>query len=475
MHNTFSEQSLNYTWCQLAERVGILNISSSIGNAFESIGLKVFYENPHQSTYDQQSIIVFPCGKDAWRQILKRPSRSVDWIQCRKTIPEGAILPFNKNVPVLFWGEGCEDGSKPFVEQRPDGSVVFYADIIAATLFMLTRWEETVVATRDEHDRFPAIASVAYKQDFLDRPIIDEYALILREWLKVLLPGWLPQSRQFSVKVSHDIDLIKRFPNWSVALRNLAGDLLKRRNLSMAINTLHEIKTQVFAPEHTEYMQGIKLLAKWSLDAGLGNDAYYFMTDGPGPYNEGYNILTPEIIDCIGKLREQGFEIGFHPGYDTFLNLQRLAKEKDTLREVLFSESFGCRQHYLRFQVPDTWHHQEQVGLEYDSTMGYADMEGFRCGTCHPFQPFDVEQDRELNLVEYPLIVMDATLMNYRRLEPEQAGRRILELAAECKKVEGLFTLLWHNTSLYGEWGPWVGMYQRILYELGDMMHRNSK
>ena len=165
----------------------------------------------------------------------------------------------------------------------------------------------------------------------------------------------------------------------------------------------------------------------------------------------------------------QGFEIGFHPGYDTFNDPERLAEEKDRLDAVLGKTQYGGRQHFLRFQVPNTWRHWEQIGLTYDSTMTYADHEGFRCGTCHPFRPFDVEQNRELDLWEWPLIVMDGTLRQYRGLTPEQGQARILELARRCKQVGGTFTLLWHNSSLGGEWRPWAEVYRRVVGVLAEM------
>ena len=105
--------------------------------------------------------------------------------------------------------------------------------------------------------------------------------------------------------------------------------------------------------------------------------------------------------------------------------------------------------------------------------MGYADAEGFRCGTCHPFRPFDIGQDLEMNLWEYPLIVMDATLLYYRQMSPEQAVNIILKLAVKCKNVGGTFTLLWHNTSLFDEWEPWVATYQQVLYELAELVQKD--
>jgi hypothetical protein len=398
--------------------------------------------------------------------LLKKPPESLHWLSASKILPSNSEISFDDTVAVPFWGASYEDGNTPFVELRSNGVLVFYADIIATTFFMLSRWEETVVPDRDEHGRFPAAASVAYKQGFLDRPIVDEYALILREWLKVLLPQWEPERRTFSVKLSHDIDNISRFRNPYAAMRTFGGDLLQRRNPRRAWSTARDALAQVVAPAQTDYVRGIYDLADLSRRHKLDNDAFYFMANGPGPFGCGYNPTSSVVRECIDDLRQKGFEIGFHPSYNTFQNQAQLAEEKARMDAVLGKTNYGGRQHFLRFQVPDTWRHWEQVGLTYDSTLAYADHEGFRCGTCHPFRPFDVEQNCELDLWEVPLIVMDGTLRDYRKLTPEEGEALILGLAQRCKQVEGTFTLLWHNSSLNGNWQPWRTVYCRVLENL---------
>jgi hypothetical protein len=212
-------------------------------------------------------------------------------------------------------------------------------------------------------------------------------------------------------------------------------------------------------------------LAQLSNDYNLAS-AFYIMADKyADPFsNRGYDIDSPWISNVIHKLQERGFEIGLHPSYFTYDDPTRLALEKSRLDSVLGYSCYGGRQHFLRFKVPDTWRHWEQVGLKYDSTMTYADHEGFRCGTCHAYKPFDLEADREIDLWEIPLIVMDGTLLQYRNLEPSQGEEIIYNLAHRCKDVEGTFTLLWHNTSLQGEWAPWGDMYERVVKKLSEMI-----
>ena len=182
LSDPLTQEAVVYAWHQLLTRAGAdpdtLPVTMSYGEPITLL--------------DRPRVIVKPCASTSWVALLERGPNSLSWIPASDAVPFGAGLPFDTPVPVLFWGKEAEGGDKPFAELRPDGTVVLYADMIAAAFFMLSRWEETVVPIRDEHDRFPGTASVAYKQGFLDRPVVDEYALILREWLKALDPTECP-------------------------------------------------------------------------------------------------------------------------------------------------------------------------------------------------------------------------------------------------------------------------------------------
>lgn len=467
-----TSEALAYTWRQLARRAGVVGGDPS-GTGMEDLGVPVYYASPDHVQPERPGIIVVPCDDVAWRRLLKRVPDSLNWLPAHGVVPPGARLPFDDPVPLLFWGAGCEDGCRPFAGRREDGSLVFYADIIAATFFMLSRWEETVVPVRDQYERFPATASVAYKQSFLDRPVVDEYALILQKWLKALVPQWKPEPRRFAVRLSHDIDFIRRFPSFISAARMFGGDLLKRRSLKRAWQTAVDTVGQTVSIEYGSYLRGIYSLAELSVRHGM-KSTFYFPVSEPGPFDSGYDPALPAVRQCIETLRRQGHELGFHAGYHTLNDPERLAAEKARLDAVLDETQYGGRQHYLRFRVPHTWRHWEQVGLTYDSTMGYADHEGFRCGTCHSFRPFDLEQNRGLDIWERPLIVMDQTLCHYRGFAPEEGKTRILELAQRCEQVDGTFTLLWHNSSLEGEWRPWAEAYRGVVKVLGQKRWRGD-
>ncbi|HEX2698245.1 MAG TPA: polysaccharide deacetylase family protein, partial [Anaerolineales bacterium] len=407
-----SQQAIEYAWRQLASRAGIVLENGAV-TGLEGLHLPIFYGDSERVLLPEPGLIVSRCADSSWDSLLTAPENSLHWVSAKEAFPPGARPPFNNQIPVLLWGVEHSGQRKPFAEQRADGSVVFYADILAASFFMLARLEEIVIPARDKHERFPATISVAYRQGFLDIPVVDQYAIILREWLKTLLPGWIPQPRKFEIRLTHDIDHVRQFTGLGAFGRAAGRALLKEANLPKLFDQFIAFNTQTFAPRHDMFYRAIYDLAKASEEHNM-KSRFYFMTAAPGPYQDGYSPASPLVQKCINDLCERGHEIGLHPGYSTLRNPQLLVIEKLKLEQVLGRAVMGGRQHYLRFQAPETWRNWESAGLHYDSSLGFAEQEGFRAGTCYPYYPFDLEKNREIRVQEVPLIVMDVTLFSYR-------------------------------------------------------------
>lgn len=144
-----------------------------------------------------------------------------------------------------------------------------------------------------------------------------------------------------------------------------------------------------------------------------------------------------------------------------------MASEKSALDRVVSNKSYGCRQHYLNWKSPGTWRIQEQLGILYDTTLSFADSIGFRCGICLPFKPFDVVENRRLNIWELPLTVMEGSLqgLNYQNLSPEEGYKEIIRHIEIVKKFSGVFVLLWHNHSLEDSegWKGWKKVYEEVM------------
>ncbi len=378
-------------------------------------------------------------------------------------------LARHKSLPVIYQGEGDLDGWV----RRSENLIETNIDIIASCFFMLSRYEEVVQSVRDQHDRFPATASLAFREGFLDRPLVNEYLELLWSWIHSAMPHlkrkplW-PDNKAFAVCVSHDVDSIKRYSALPPAC-TVADLALKQKQLGEAyalgldyLATRLGLKRDPF--DTFDYMLNME-------QRNNIRSSFYFMGGGSAPCDARYSISQPQVQQLIKRIEDKNCEVGLHGSYWSYDRKDIMKKEKANLGSVVVNSCYGCRQHYLRWRTPETWRAQEESGLQYDTTLAFADCTGFRCGYCLPFQPFDVLDNRKLNIWELPLIVMEGSLHDtqYEGLNSEEAYKKILSLAEKVQLVGGVFTLLWHNSSFdaVNRWEGWQQVYEKIIDYIG--------
>jgi hypothetical protein len=360
------------------------------------------------------------------------------------TIPVArTALPFGFSL-----GDQAQDLILPFCsasscrgalyESAADGNLHCRLDLLASIVLTLSRVEESLCAESDEHGRFPASCSVAFRENFLERPILDEHGLAFRQALTSFLPGWAPEPSSLRLKLTHDIDDV----GIPFSFRTALSHTLKRHSPSASLRDIFAAGSPALPTE----LGLVCKLAEISRSRGL-HSAFFWKASELTRYDSGYRLDHPKIRRVIESLRSNDFELGVHPGYETFLNSQNLAREVEALKASLGVTFPGGRQHYLRWK-PQTWLDWETCGLRYDSSVGFAEQFGFRAGTAFPFRPWCWTEDRELNLVELPLVLMDCTPVKYMRIGLRPGLERIRALVRRLQKTGGVFTLLWHNAPL---------------------------
>ena len=338
--------------------------------------------------------------------------------------------------------------------QLDNQSLTCGLDLLASAFFMLTRWEERVLPDRDAHGRFPAKAALAVRAGFLDRPVVQEYAAFLGQGLVRL--GWnqpLP-ARTFRLHLSHDVDHPRLW--WSVPerLRTLGGSLFQRRHLP---ETAYWWTRHLFRARDP-----FDVFDAWmDLAEKKGVPAHFNFLGRRLPAQDCYYSLEhPFVRDLLRKIEQRGHVIGFHPSREAFRDAAIFTRELNSLRQATPQPVRSGRHHYLCFAAPETWRRWAEAGMEWDSTLGYPEAEGFRCGMGCDFPVFDVERRALLSLREKPLLAMDVTLAQYRGYSPEQASEKLLHLRRQLQKYGGEFVLLWHNSSWNTYfWAPWQAVY----------------
>jgi hypothetical protein len=333
-------------------------------------------------------------------------------------------------------------------------------DLFAATFFMLTRLEECVGTTRDRHQRFPAAASLAVQAGFLHRPVVAEWSDLILEFLQHL--GWTQPrpNRQYQLKLSCDVDHPRLWWSATDRFKTLGGALFKRFNLQEAL---------YYAPFlWKQWKDPYDVFSEWfNMFEQSGHRVQFnFLGERPRDSDCWYDVYHPFVGKIMQEMASRGHSIGFHPGYEAFEDGIAFKKELESLQKVSPLPVTSGRQHYLRFAVPETWRRWHAAGLDMDSTLGYPEAEGFRCGMCCDYPVFDLENNTMLALREQPLVVMDVTLALYRQYTPEQAAERIHALQQTVQQHRGDFTLLWHNSSWNTPfWEPWKPVFLNILQQ----------
>lgn len=390
----------------------------------------------------------FSAAEGRWLRPDSLPSEPLPTLEAGRLCPEADLV--RPDLPVIS-GEPNAEGA--WLANLSDGVAYLGVDVLGSAFFMLSRYEEVACPETDEHGRFPASSSLAHRAAFLDRPIIDEYVELLRALIERTWPPLDRPRGSYSVVMTHDVDHPSGAKGLGAArlLRKVGGDLVRRRRPALAARRLGSALLPGAVGESLDPNFTFDRLMRHSERRGL-RSAFYFMATEPSTHDAGYDLLSPRMLHLLSSIHDRGHEIGFHPSYRTLGNPERLNAELRMLERAMEASGvrepeIGGRQHYLRWDATVTWRQWEQAGLDYDSSVGYAQRPGFRSGTAHDYPAWSFAERRELALRERPLTVMEGTLFSdrYLGLEVDDALELVERLAQACRTVDGHFTFLWHN------------------------------
>ncbi|MGK0254911.1 MAG: hypothetical protein ACI9OE_002426 [Mariniflexile sp.] len=425
----------------LNEKKYILN---TILNEF--LGLKYKYIVDEQSTRFKLSL---PEGKDLYLNATWWAKADNELLNI-KSLPSAKLIT-NKftpedDIPLLFGNELIDDND----------NIDCGIDIFATCFFMLSRMEEAINTEHDDHNRFPAVASNAYQNNYLERPIVDEYVEMLWNMLSYLDPTLerkISASENFiTCDVDWPFDPVRL--SFSKTFRTSISDLVRRKSVTSSFGRW---KRYVFEQLKIKQGDSFRDSLDWIMDVNekAGNKvAFYFITEFTSGFDSDYDFDSKAMRKLFTEINVRGHEIGLHPGYNSFDNTINFKKSAEKLRTILKEENIeqtilGGRMHYLRWDVLTTPKLWEENGFDYDSTLSFADKSGFRCGTSKEYTMFDLVERKPLKLKQRPLINMECTILDNQYENygySDEALNRFKYFKELTSKYNGTYTLLWHNS-----------------------------
>ena len=354
--------------------------------------------------------------------------------------------------PVMF------EGIKAFFPVVSSKSV-FPFDPFAASFYLVSRYEEYLPLIRDIHGRFPASESLALRYDFLQKPVVNIWAKRIGEVLKQHYPELKFRKRHFSMIPTIDIDAAYAIRNKGF-VRMMGGIIKSLYNKEMeSVKKRLRVLTGMEKDPFDSFDFQLEIQKKYNF-----RPIYFVLMADYNTYDKNIPFQNKSFRDIV-KLLADYADVGIHTSYASNDEPELLKIEVQRLSELLNREIHFSRQHFLRLEIPATYHNLLSLDIYHDYTMGFASQPGFRAGICDPFPFYDLDMEVETPLIIHPFMIMDGTLADYLRLTPEEAFEYIRRLIDEVKAVEGTFMSLWHNESLggQGQWTGWPEVYEKMI------------
>jgi len=351
-----------------------------------------------------------------------------------------------EGLPVLFVSPA--EASLPF-------------DLFSAIFYLISRYEEYLVDNRqtDEHGRFPAEKSIAYRLDFLHIPVVEMWL----DRFKKLLTGRFPDfsfpkpafvfNPLLAVTVSH---LFKHKGIIRLA-GGIADDWLHLRLKKSWLR----IKYGLFKrkdPYDTFYkFIALKKSYKHALLTFFLTGTYSNYDHNIAPTRPMFKKLVKTLADYTG--------IGLLASYYAAENPRMFKREWAKLEELIHKPVHKVHFHYYRQQMPVSYRQLWEMEFTDDYSMGYPQRIAFRASTAHPFPFYDLTEETETDLTIHPVIISDYKLNFHLKFPPEKALQQFIETGQLIRKYGGYYEPVIHNAILseFEEWKNWSKVYIEMI------------
>jgi hypothetical protein len=355
-------------------------------------------------------------------------------LPCYQIIPEGLLFEttVTKRNPSL-----SNPGKFPIFFSQASGHPF---DILSAVFYLISRYEEYLPHQKDEYGRYAHSNSLAYKYDFLNRPLVDEWMEDLKEKLNQVFPRLPFIQRTFTYTPTYDVDIAWSYLNKGFI--RTAGGFLKQLfsgKWQLANDRLRVLKGINADP--FDVFEGLE---------GLHNKFHlhpvYFFLLAPkqkgydkniSPYSMGYQQLIKNVA--------AKYKTGIHLSWQAHSDPASMKQEKKLLENNIAAVITANRMHYLKFDLPETFEQLETLGIKEDYSMGYGSINGFRASTCTPYLWYNLSKEATSALTVFPFAYMEANSIFEQKDDPKTALNELQHYHDVIKKVGGDFITIFHN------------------------------
>ncbi|MEH3113595.1 DUF7033 domain-containing protein [Pedobacter terrae] len=342
---------------------------------------------------------------------------------------------FFKSTPLLFSNklENIKPKTVSFGEYQvpfPVDRSALPFDVFAASFFMISRYEEYVHQQNTE-EAFKASKSYQHKWRLLNKPVIDEWALMVKSIIMKKYPNFKFQEKKFQHQPTIHFNMLTHLPE---------GFLNRAKFIFSAVFK----KENNYLNAKFDRLTGIGINNEQVLDqveemfTSKKSNALYFV---------GFPDVSMDYIrtDRISKtLNNQSLGL-LRPCASNNQKMTEIKEGLMKLKKVYPNLIKLTSQQLDVLKFPICYLNILNSGITADYSMGYENVTGFRAGTCTPFNWYDLQLEKVTPLVVNSYCLTDHTLQFLTR---EAAIKEIHQCIDAVKVVNGTFYSSWNLKSL---------------------------
>jgi len=346
---------------------------------------------------------------------------------------------------------------------RTDGDFPF--DFLAASFYLLSRYEEYLPHKKDIYGRYGHENSLAFKEGFLNKPLINIWMQEFKRVFQQKFPSFSIHHSHFTFLPTYDIDEAYSYKHkgWKRTGGAMLKDLFRGelKKLVLRGNVINGKARDPF--DSYEWMDSLH-------DEFRLKPRYFFLVaQRISRYDR--NILPGKTaLKALIWRHASKYEIGVHPSWQSGDEPSLIKTEKTIVAETIGFEIISSRQHFIRLVLPQTYRHLTEAGIMEDFSMGYGSINGFRASVASPFYWYDLEKEETTGLLLYPFCYMEANSFYEQKYSPQKALEEMKWYYNEVKRVNGTLITIWHNTFLGTDerFVGWKDVYAEFIKEVAD-------
>ena len=293
-------------------------------------------------------------------------------------------------------------------------------DVFAASFYLITRYEEYLPHLKDDLGRFQYQESLAFKNDFLDKPLIDIWIV---ELIKILDKKFDMTIQNKKIK-KNIIPILEVTEAYEFIHKSIFSSFLQAMILIWKLNLKNfiiqiKVLLRIKDDPYLNYDYVIDHFKKLKIDflsffrfTQHSMDIYSVSI-----FNSSHRLLIKSISDKI--------PLGLLASFFAQKNISILKDEMNNLTKLIHRNSQKIRLNLGILSISEIYPMLVQNEVLEDYSMGYIDKVGFRASTSIPFYYYDLVNEVQSPLKIYPIAITQFAL---RSLSIENAFKKIKSL-----------------------------------------------